>query len=258
MSAVVSRAHLSDGELVRIMDGQAEPGEREWGRDHLATCVACNRRLRELRRRSSAISALLAEADVEVLATLRDAGPRVARKAAASAARHRRVVWMRAASIAALVVAAGVLAGPARAWVTNWVVEVWTGMSPDRPRPAVEAGAPPEDVVEVSARVRFEPAGGELSIELASAQDAGRLELRVGDDPTTLVEVLGEAADAELLVLPGGVRVLNSPGESASYRVTVPASVRTVRIFVRDSAVAIVPIDSAATSRTLDLRLPAP
>ena len=131
-------------------------------------------------------------------------------------------------------------------------------MSPDRPRPAVEAGAPPEDVVEVSARVRFEPAGGELSIELASAQDAGRLELRVGDDPTTLVEVLGEAADAELLVLPGGVRVLNSPGESASYRVTVPASVRTVRIFVRDSAVAIVPIDSAATSRTLDLRLPAP
>lgn len=257
MSAVASRAHLSDGELVRLMDGQAEPGEREWGRDHLAACAACDRRFRVLRRRSGAISALLAEADVEVPATLRDAGPRVARMAAASAARHRRVAWMRAASIAALVVAAGVLAGPARAWVTNWVAEVWPGILAGRRQPAAEAGAPPEPV-EVGARVRFRPIGAELSIELASAQDAGRLELRVGADPTTLVEVLGDGAEAELLVLPGGVRVLNSPGESASYRVTVPATVRTVRIFVRDSTVAIVPIDANGASRTLDLRLPAP
>jgi len=54
------------------------------------------------------------------------------------------------------------------------------------------------------------------------------------------------------------VRVLNAPGAEASYRVTVPATVRVVRIAVRDSTIVLVPIDSDTTSRTLDLRVPAP
>jgi hypothetical protein len=88
--------------------------------------------------------------------------------------------------------------------------------------------------------------------------DEGRVELRVGDGPTTVVEVLGGVAEAELLVLPAGVRVLNAPGARASYRVTVPTTVRIVRIAIGDSTVALVPIDSVTTSRALDLKVPAP
>ena len=46
MSAVVAGVHLSDGDLVRLLDGQAEPRESAWGTDHLVVCVDCDRRLR--------------------------------------------------------------------------------------------------------------------------------------------------------------------------------------------------------------------
>ena len=125
-------------------------------------------------------------------------------------------------------------------------------------RAAGAVAAAPQAHPDGGTRVRFTPTGPELSIEFATAPDEGRVELRVGDGPTTVVEVLGGVAEAELLVLPTGVRVLNAPGAGASYRVTVPSTVRVVRIAVGDSTVALVPIDSATSSRTLDLRVPAP
>jgi len=257
MRGFVAGVHLSDGDLVRLLDGQAEPGESARGRDHLAACVDCDRRLRDLQRRSASISALLAGADFDVPPALRDAGPRVARRARAAAARRKRIVWLRAASICAILLGAGILAGPARARVTDWVSDLWTGLLTGDRAAGADAAAP-QAQPDGGTRVRFTPTGPELSIEFASVPDEGRVELRVGDGPTTVVEVLGGVAEAELLVLPAGVRVLNEPGAGASYRVTVPTTVRIVRIAVDDSTVALVPIDSATSSRTLDLRVPAP
>lgn len=257
MSGIVAGVHLSDGDLVRLLDGQAEPRESAWGTDHLVVCVDCDRRLRNLQRRSAAISTLLADADFDVPAALRDAGTRVARMARAATARRRRIVWLRAASICAILLGAGILAGPARAWVTEWVSDLWTELLTGN-RAAGAGPAAPQAQPDGGTRVRFTPTGPELSIEFATAPDEGRVELRVGDGPTTVVEVLGGVAEAELLVLPAGVRVLNAPGARASYRVTVPTTVRIVRIAIGDSTVALVPIDSVTTSRALDLKVPAP
>ena len=257
MRGFVAGVHLSDGDLVRLLDGQAEPRESAWGTDHLVVCVDCDRRLRNLQRRSAAISTLLADADFDVPAALRDAGTRVARMARAATARRRRIVWLRAASICAILLGAGILAGPARAWVTEWVSDLWTELLTGN-RAAGAGPAAPQAQPDGGTRVRFTPTGPELSIEFATTPDEGRVELRVGDGPTTVVEVLGGVAEAELLVLPAGVRVLNAPGARASYRVTVPTTVRIVRIAIGDSTVALVPIDSVTTSRALDLKVPAP
>src|SRR5690606_13250297 len=142
MRGFVAGVHLSDGDLVRLLDGQAEPGESARGRDHLAACVDCDRRLRDLQRRSASISALLAEADFDVPPALRDAGPRVARRARAAAARRKRIVWLRAASIGVILLGAGILAGPARARVTDWVSDLWTGLLTGDRAAGADAAAP--------------------------------------------------------------------------------------------------------------------
>lgn len=156
-----------------------------------------------------------------------------------------------------IVGAVGTTTGSVGTLIADWVSDLWTGLLAGGQ--AAGAGpAAPQIRPDGGTRVPFTPTGPELSIEFASAPDAGRVELRVGHEPMTVVEVFGGVAEAELLILPTGVRVLNAPGAEASYRVTVPATVRVVRIAVRDSTIVLVPIDSDTTSRTLDLRVPAP
>lgn len=56
--------------------------------------------------------------------------------------------------------------------------------------------------------------------------------MRRAADAAATAEQSGGGAQAELLVLPAGVRIQGAPGATADYRLTVPASVRTVRVRV--------------------------
>ncbi|HEU0077504.1 MAG TPA: hypothetical protein VFQ76_07625, partial [Longimicrobiaceae bacterium] len=74
--------------------------------------------------------------------------------------------------------------------------------------------------------------GAVFTLEVAAPQAAGAVEVRRAAGSAATAEQTGGGEQAELLVLPSGVRIRNAPGATADYRVTVPASVRTVRVRV--------------------------
>jgi hypothetical protein len=138
-------------------------------------------------------------------------------------------------------VAAGVLltvgASLAAQPVREWAVRQWTRLAGTAPavdaRPAAPApaAAPPTDETSVS----FVPAPGPLTLRLDRPPAGGRITVTAGVEPRMTVAVLATRDEAarggvELLVLPGGVRARNAPGSTARYRVTLPASVRRLRV----------------------------
>ncbi|HEX8696096.1 MAG TPA: hypothetical protein VF746_27010 [Longimicrobium sp.] len=232
-AAPLTGAHPDDGVLLRLLDGEEDaPGAGE----HVAACAACRERLDALRRRGARLAAVLARADFPVP----DSAPAVPspdarviplRRPERSAAMRP---WLRAAAVVALLLGIGVLATPARARVAAWVSERWGevfGRQAGAPAPAPpSAPAPAPAAAPAAASVRFVPAGSTFTVEVEHAQGAGGL---------TLVRVAGEnataevaAGEAELLVLPAGLRIRNAAGSAAEYRVGVPAGVRRVTVRV--------------------------
>ncbi len=173
---------------------------------------------------------------------------------------------------AGLLLAAGVAAAAPR--IAAWVRGSGAPGAPARPAPArVAAPAPSTPGAYVTtADVSFAPRGDTLHVAVDAPQRAGTLELaRAGADARAArIEVRaapvdGSPADAasagggrppapaRLLVLPDGVRVRNAAGESASYRLSVPAQVRAVRVVVGAGEPAVV---DAARLTSAPVRIP--
>lgn len=92
--------------------------------------------------------------------------------------------------------------------------------------------------------VRFVPVGGVLEVELAHAPAGGALELRVVEGAEASAQVVGVAE--AVVVLRGGVRVLNSAGSTARYRVAVPEHVTEVRVRVGGGEARSFPVDAGS------------
>jgi hypothetical protein len=240
MPTRLTEGHLSDDSFVRLLDGQLEAGERAWAESHAAQCEACAARLRQLRRRSARLSGILLASDpvappapteVPDELTLR----RMRRAGEARSAPAPRP-WLRVAAMVALLLAAGVVASPLRAVVAEWLRSQWERITAPDPRVAAPpAEAPAAALAEPAgsgARVQFTPKGATFSLEVAVPQAGGSVEVRRAADTSATVEQTGGGEQADLLVLPSGVRIRNAAGATADYRVTVPASVRTVRVRV--------------------------
>lgn len=253
-STSLAGEHLPDGEIVRLLDGELSPAEREHAEAHAAACEACGARLRQLRARATRLAALLGESDWKVPAA--EVPDELAlRRARRAGAALRARPWMRAAAVVALLLGMGVVATPVRAWVAEWVEEQWSRLFP----PREEAAAPvalPSGGPRAGSRVQFTPAGETFTLELTAAQAGGAVEVRRAGTALATAEQVGGATPAELLVLPAGVRVQNSAASTASYRVTVPASVRIVRVRVGSAPPVVLDAARLAAGARVELRAP--
>jgi hypothetical protein len=264
--------HIADGDLIRLLDHEAGADEDARYNAHIDMCEQCRLRLRMLERRSLRLGELLAATDWSAagdldlsappaLAASGLAGstvPEPARSLALPKAPAPGGGWLRYAALLAGLITAGALASPAGASLTGWIttqwqalVEAWT--APTSPA----ASAPPHDPF--GTRVRF-TAPVELMIEFASNQASGGLLLERGEGTEIVVEVMrgrgaaGDADRAELMVLPGGVRVRNHPGTTADYRVLLPPQSRLVRIRIGGAPPIELQVAELAAERWLELR----
>jgi hypothetical protein len=222
--------HLSDEDLVRILDGEADAAVRAV----VAACGACSARADLLRRRSIRLASLLGEADWPVP----DAGPAIAAAAAAQArAARRRGLGARrwpGQAIAAgmvLLLVIGLAVTPAGAWVVRTAGQVWSALFSGA-EPAAEEAPPPADlpVADDAGRVvQFTPAGGELTLRFAASP--GMLVLHAGNDRRFSMAVDG-VETPDLLLLEDGVRIGNLAGDRAAYTVTVPVQTDRIRLVV--------------------------
>ncbi len=195
MPATLTEGHLSDDELVRLLDGQLEARERPRVESHSARCDACGARLRRLRRRSARLTGILLASDPE-------APPAPARAPDELTLRRMRRArgiaaprpWLRAAAVAGLLLAAGVVASPLRAVVAEWLRTQWERVAaPDAPgaAPAAEAPAAPAGQPAAGARVQFTPRGATFTLEVAVPQADGAVEVRRAAGPSATAEQTG-------------------------------------------------------------------
>jgi hypothetical protein len=101
--------------------------------------------------------------------------------------------------------------------------------------------------------VQFTPQGTTFTLDVAVPQGAGSVEIHRAAGASATAEQTGGGEQAELLVLPSGVRIRNAPGATADYRVTVPASVRTVRVRVGEGRETVLTAEEVAAGARVGL-----
>ncbi|HEY0153078.1 MAG TPA: zf-HC2 domain-containing protein [Longimicrobium sp.] len=221
----IAAEHPDEAKLLGLMDGALDAGERAWAEAHVRECASCRADLDGLRRRLGRLDALLARTDFPPPAA-RGAKVVPLRRRTPPAAR----AWLRAAAVLLVVLGAAALATPARAWMAEWLLGY--GGSPGQranPAPAAQGAAPALDSRQ-SSQVRFAATGPSFTLWIESPQRAGSLLVRTTPSGAATAEVVAGTGNAELLVVPQGLRIRNVPGSAAEYRVVIPASVRTVRV----------------------------
>ena len=244
--------HASDGDLVRLLDGETEAGAPVEA--HVSECAACTARLARFRLYSQRAAAELRAADFPPIDPARIRPP-FDRLGLARLRRRRRAaaLWSRPElrAAAGLLLLAGVAAASpvGRGWIRDQVARVRdaSGQPNQPPREPPRPGA--------GARVWFAaPAGLELVIRFEAPPAAGTLTLVSADDERASAQVVARGAGEALLVLPGQLHVRNDSASAAHYRVTLPPSVRRVTVHVgpADGSTVIVDVPVAG-SRVIDL-----
>ncbi len=248
--------HAEDAELVRLLDGEGGEEERERTLAHMAVCTSCTERLEMIRHRGARLSELLAGWEADAIEVPEPPVPlsdiERARARGRSPAPALLPVWMRVAAGIVLLLGVGLTVSPLRAWV----IERWAQVSAQLAgREVVEQPERPHGAASGHV-VSFLPEGDEFLLQVDAAQAEGVLELLIEAVPRASAEISAGAAGENLLVLPYGLRIRNAAGSQASYRVTLPAALRQVRVSIGDApAVSYDPRTlTLPARRVLDLR----
>jgi anti-sigma factor RsiW len=249
--------HPSDAVLLRQLDGAL--GEQVTGRltAHLERCQACRRRSAALRAQSAAAAEYLRSlpdgADTAAAARMRArTATRVAESRRARVGRQWRG-WAAAAATAGLVMLSlGV--DPLRAWV---LARLGIGSAPTAaPAGARPVSLPPVIVGSDGSVVSFPTASSTFELVVQEAQPSGeiRVQVRAGDRVTA--QMVGAGGES-MLVLPSGLQIENSAASTASYRISVPASVRVIVVRIGGAPSQIVPVDATRGDWSVSLPLTA-
>jgi len=197
-------------------------------------------------RRSERFTALLAATD--------EAPRRVAfpsQRVAQATQRGRRVRRLAAAAAVTLVLAGTVGVPPVRAWIVSNAKALWSRISPS-PAPVIPV-APAIAVRDTALVGAVSMAAGDLfAVQLASRQAAGTLVIERTDDTLASAAIVG-SSNAELVVLPGGLRIVNAPDATSGYLVRVPRRVSRLTVTIARSP--ITRVNAGSMDRwTIDLR----
>lgn len=239
--------HPTDGDLLRDLDGELSDLEHRRLRKHLEECLDCDSRINLLKEHSAVVQSFLSPSggmDVEPddLSRARALG---AMRAAQRAAAGRRSMARRRLTVAAA--AAGLVVGlssvsPLRAWVRDLI----RAEAPTEPGRSLPVASLPVTVVGGNGSlITFQPTQTSFELRLEHRQEAGSLAIRIGDGVLATAHTAG-AADESIMVLPQGMRIENGPGSTASYRVTLPATLKTVRVVVGRQMIATIPVSTGA------------
>lgn len=217
--------HPDDGALLRFLDGQLLLGEAEDVRDHLATCTSCIDRAEEIRRTLRDVAAALQDAD--------------------AAPRHegmRNIKWLAAAALVLLAIATAV--APVRAWFLNRTHELWDALVASDSTALVDETP---EVETATASVSFVPSTSAFILEVTTLQADGSLTVEIINDSVATASISRNLQSEELLVLPGGLRIINSPSSSAAYVIQLPASLSQIEVIVAGNEPSI--LDLSGTRR---------
>ncbi len=220
-------AHLSDGELLRVLDADGADEELARFDAHVAACPRCGDGLRSLRRAARIVREGLRDG----------AEPAPAPRAPATRAavlphvRVRTPVWARAwarAAVLLLVLAGALLAvAPLRARILGWVAARWGELAGPRPAPTARP-APPLAAAPAPSVLWFTPAGGQLRLVLSRRQAAGTLVLARTSGASASLEIL--PADPAVVPLASErlLEIRNPPASHSGYIVRVPPTTTQV------------------------------
>jgi hypothetical protein len=198
--------HATDGALVRWIDAECDAAEHTALSRHLEGCFPCRQRLGRVRARS------------EIL-----------RRALRADAPRFRVPRWRTVSVAAAALVAIAAVRPVRAWVVERAGALWAAVTGTQTPLDARAA-----VTVREGSVSFLPAGDAFVIQVRTRQDAGHLAIEFGDAAVASARILGDAAAAELVVLPAGIRIGNTPNSRASYALRLPATLKAVTVTIAD------------------------
>ena len=232
------RAHPHDGDLMRYLDHECDPIEREDIRRHVEGCERCAELLGQFEGYSERLAALLPELDAAPPA------PAIEEILLGAAAGTRRLA--RAAAIAFALLGLGMTVSPVRAWLAERFSAVQEALLTSQP--AVQETAPTLQPQSPST-VSFAPAPGAFFIDIVAAQESGMLKLTVQQGRIASAQVRGAVTDEGLLVLPDRLRITNSSTSAADYAVTLPSQLTKITLRIEG--------EEALTVTTAGLELPA-
>ncbi len=221
-----TEAHMTDAQLFSLLDGDTPFSGVAAA--HLGTCAECADRLRVMRLRWSRLDALLEATDAPLGGVLPPTLAELRRRRARGST--RLPAW--AAGIA-LVIAAGVMASPLRAWVVDWVSDHWAAVAGSTARSPRTPPAP--IVVEQGLYV---PAGRELVLDFDAPQTEGEVIVSRGDATDVYVGLRSRGAVDPVQLTPSGLRVRNRMESAVSYRLVLPAHVAVFHLRVAGRTVA--------------------
>ena len=204
---------MTDAQLFSLLDGDALSSG--FAAAHLGTCAECADRLRVMRLRWSRLDALLEATDAPVGGVLPPTLAELRRRRARGSTRYP--AW--AAGIA-LVIAAGVMVSPLRAWVVDWMADHWAAV----PGSAARSPRTPPASVVMEQGLYF-PAGRELVLDFDAPQTEGEVIVSRGDATDVYVGLRSRGAVDPVQVTPSGLRVRNRLESAVSYRLVLPAHV---------------------------------
>jgi hypothetical protein len=259
--------HLDESDLLHLVDGDLPPMERDVYLLHVAQCEACAEQLQTLRRRTSNLSALLAEVELpdDFVYPRMPERPATVHPLLPQRGGWMRSGWARAAAVVLLVALPFAGVAPLRAWAMDRLGAAWSevrglfGGDSDAPaptpQPAPAPAAPAAPAETAGSTLFFTPSGARFALTIGSAQAGGSLTIGRAEGSEGTVEVTGGTSETPV-VSESSVRIENEAASTASYRVLLPPSVRTLT--VRIGSASAVTLDAAvlAAGRTMDLSAP--
>ena len=213
--------HLSDGELLRVLDGDGAGEELDRFDAHAATCPRCGAGLRSLGHAARIVHEGLRDLGAS------PATPEISRDRTRAAAppRAEPPLWTRGwarAAVVLLVLAGALLAvAPLRARILGWVAERWGELAGARPAPTARP-SPARATAPAPSVLWFTPAGGQLRLVLSWRQAAGTLVLARTSGASASLQIV--PADPAVVPLASErlLEIHNGPASRSGYIVRVP------------------------------------
>jgi anti-sigma factor RsiW len=203
--------HVSDGDLVRLVDGEVDVAEQMELEGHVDSCEDCAGRYLELRRKIATVGAAIRRGDF--------AFPK----------RNVRTWGLRAAALLVALTAVGVTVQPVRAWIVEQTRALWAVVAGGE-ETAATPGTTSVESNDPTAAVSFVPAGDVFVLEFSTRQASGRLTVETVVGETASATVFGGSERERLVVLPTGLRIVNDSTAAADYKVELPRAL--ARLFI--------------------------